>query len=113
MSAPNTEEVNTSIMGDETHTLGSHEIEDVGNAATSSSAPITSEEVPRQIKTATAPLNRHLEKLCDLMKELRRDYPRRSEETSGLTQGPSRPHGCRFDTHGAGFDSLSHLMTIL
>ena len=34
---------------------------------------------------------------CDLMRELRRDAPRRSEETSGLVQGPSRPRGDRFD----------------
>ena len=31
------------------------------------------------------------------MKELRRDISRRSEETSGLVQGPSRPRGERFD----------------
>ena len=49
MSAPNSEEVNTSSTGDETHGSGSHEVEDVGNAATSSCAPFTSEEVaPRE-----------------------------------------------------------------
>ena len=57
MSAPNTEEVNTSTTADETHILGSHELVDVGNAATSSSAPITSEAV-RQIKAATDRLTR-------------------------------------------------------
>ena len=29
--------------------------------------------------------------------EIRRDKSRRSEETSGLVQGPSRPRGDRFD----------------
>ena len=45
MSAPNTEEVNTTPRGDESHILGSHELVDVGNAATSSSATITSEAI--------------------------------------------------------------------
>ena len=72
MSAPNSEEVNTSSMGDETHGSGSHEVEDVGNAATSSCAPFTSEakEEARQIKAAIEPLRKQLEKLCDLMIEL-------------------------------------------
>ena len=91
MSAPNSEEVSTSLTGDETHSLGSHELEDVGKAATSSNTPITSEEVTRQIKAATDPLTKQLEKLCDLMRELPRDAPRHSGETSGLVQGPSRP----------------------
>ena len=98
MSAPNSAEVNTSLTGDETHSLGIHEVEEVGNAATNSSVPISSEEAARQIKAATNPLTKQLEKLCDLLRELRRDAPRRSEETSGLIQGPSRPRGDRFDT---------------
>ena len=32
MSAPNSEEVNTSLTGDGAHSLGSHEVENVGNA---------------------------------------------------------------------------------
>ena len=96
----NSEEVNTSLTCDETHSLGSHEVEDVGNAATSSSAPITSEEVARQIEAATDPSTKQLEKLCDRMIELRRDTSRRSEETSRVVQGPSRPRGdgCRTTT---------------
>ena len=97
MRASNSEEVNTRLTSDETHILGNHEVEDVGNDATSSSAPITSEEVARQIKVATDPLTKQLEKLCDPMKGLRRDTYRRSEETAGLVQGPSRPRGDRFD----------------
>ena len=85
------------MTGDETHSLGSHEVEDVGNAAASSSSPITSEEVARQIKAATDPLTKQLEKLSHLMKELRRHTSRRSEKTSGLVQGPPRPRGGRFD----------------
>ena len=97
MSAPNTEELNTSGTGDETQSLGSHELEDVGKAASNSNALITSKEVTRQIKAATDPLTRQLERLCDLIKKLRWASSRHNEETSGLTQGPSRPHS-RFDT---------------
>ena len=97
MNAPNSQEVKTKLTGDETHSLGSHEVEDFGNVAASSSAPITSEEVPRQIKAANDPLTKQLEKLCDLMRELRRDTCRLSEEISGLFQGPSRPRGDTFD----------------
>ena len=91
MSAPNSEEVNTSLTGDETLSLGSQEVEDVGNAATRSRASITSEEVARQVKADNDPLTKQLEKLCDLMIELRRDTSRRSEATSDPVQGPSRP----------------------
>ena len=35
------------------------------------------------------------------MKELRRGASRRSEETSGLIQGPSQPRGDRFNSHEA------------
>ena len=63
MSAPNTEELNPNITGDETQSLGSHEKEDVGNAASSSGASITSEEVARQNKTAFDPLSKRLGKL--------------------------------------------------
>ena len=99
MSAPNFEELNISKTGDQTHSLSSHEVEDFGNAAANSSVPITSEEVARQIKAATDFLTKQLEKLCNLMRELRRDKSRRSEETSGLIQCPSRPLGDWFDTH--------------
>ena len=95
MSAPNSKEVDTSLTDDQTHGLGSHEIEDVGNAATSSSVPITSKEVARQIKSATDPLTKQLEKFSELIRELRRDAPKRSEEFRvsrdhepiGLTEG--------------------------
>ena len=70
MSAPNLEEVNTSLTGDETHSLGSNEVEDVGNATTGSSIPLTSEEVARQIKAATGPLTKQLKTLCGQMREL-------------------------------------------
>ena len=55
MSAPSPKEVNTSSTGDETHSLSSHEVENVVNAATTLSVPITSEEVARQIKATTDP----------------------------------------------------------
>ena len=97
MSAPNSEELNTSRTGDETHSLGSHELEDVNKSAASSSVPITAQEVARQNNSATDPLTKQLEKLCNLMKNLRRDTSRRSGETSDLIQGPSTPRGDRFD----------------
>ena len=53
MIGRNTEEVNTSMTGDETRSLGSHEVENAGIAAACSSAPITPEEVSWQIKGAT------------------------------------------------------------
>ena len=84
-------------MGDETHIVGSHELVDVGNAATSSSAAITSEAI-RQIKAATDPLTRQLEKLCHLMKELKRDSSRRSEEIFGLSQGSAKLCGTGLTT---------------
>ena len=80
MSAPNSEEVNTRLTCDKTHGLGNHDVEDVGNAATSSNVPITSEEVARQIRAATSLLTKRLEKFCDLTRELRRDTSRRSEK---------------------------------
>ena len=67
MSIPNTEEVNNSLTSDETHSSGSPEVEDVGNAAASSSLPITSKEVAWQIKAATDPVTKQLERLCDLI----------------------------------------------
>ena len=70
MSAPNSEEVNTSLTGDQTHSTSKLEVEDVGNVSTSSSAPFTSEEVARQNKAATVSLTKQLEKLCDLTMKL-------------------------------------------
>ena len=71
MSAPDTKEVNCSITVDGTHSKGSHEVEDVGKAAASSSAPITSEEVARQFRAVIDPLTKHLENLSDLITELK------------------------------------------
>ena len=97
MSDPNTENVNTSGTSDKTHNLDSHALEDTRNAAITSSAAVTSEEVAKQIKAATHPLRKQLKRICDLLKELRQALPRRDQETSGLTQGPSRPNGSRFE----------------
>ena len=99
MSAPNSEEVNTRLTSDDTHSLGSLEVEDVGNAAASSSVRITSEEVARQIKAATDPVRKQLEKHCDLTVELQWDKSRRSEETSSLVQCLSRTRGDFFDNY--------------
>ena len=101
MSGPIIEEANASSASDETHSLDGNEIGDVNSAATSLSTPITSEEVARQIRAATNPLTRQLEKLYDLMLELHVDASRRNEETSAPVQGPSRLRSERFDNmHG-------------
>ena len=73
MSGPNIEEANTSSTADETHSLNGNGIGESNSAATSFSTPITSEEVARQIRAATDPLTKQLEKLCDLMLELHKD----------------------------------------
>ena len=99
MTVPNSEEMVISMTGDETHSLGSYEVEDIGKAAASSKVPITSEEVARQIKAAPDPWTKQLEELRYLMQELRRHTSRRSEETSVLNQDPSRRRVERFDTH--------------
>ena len=66
-------EMNTSLSGEETHSLNGNQAEDVKSAATGLRIPLTSEEVAQQIKAATDPLTKHLKKLCDLNRELRRD----------------------------------------
>ena len=99
MSTTIVEGVNASETGDETHSLTGHEPEDVGSAIGNARTPVTTEEVARQIKAATDPLTRQLERPCDLMKELRQSLPKRSKETFGLIQGSWRPHGSRFNTN--------------
>ena len=90
-------EINTSLTGKETHSLDGNEVEDVNNAATSLSVPITSKEVGRQIRVATDPLTKQLEMLFDLMREIRWDTVRRDEGTSAPAQGPSGPRGGRYE----------------
>ena len=65
----NAGEMNTSLMGGNTHSLDGNEVQ----LATLSLVPITSEEVARQIRAATEPLTKKLKMLCDFMRELRRD----------------------------------------
>ena len=86
-----------SLTGKETNSLHGNEVEDVNNAATGLSVPITSEEVARQIRAATDPLRKHLEMLCDLMRQLRRDTARRDKGASAPAQSPSGPSGGRYD----------------
>ena len=52
LSAPNIEEANTGLTGEETHSLDGNELEDVNSIATNLSTPITSEEVSRLIRAA-------------------------------------------------------------
>ena len=89
-------EMNISLTREKTHSRDGNE--DDNSAAASSSVPITPEEFARQIKAATDPLTRQLEKLCELMKELCRDTAWRNEETYAQIQGPTGPHGETYDT---------------
>ena len=49
-------EVDTSLMGDKIHRLGSHEVDDVSDAGAKSSISNTLDEVAPQIKAAIDPL---------------------------------------------------------
>ena len=95
MSGPNIEEANTSSTADETHSLDGIGLGEINSAATSLS---TSEEVVRQIRAATDPSRRQLEKLCDFMLEIHKDASRRNEKTSAPVQGYPRPRKEKFDT---------------
>ena len=55
MSTPNAGEVNTGMIVEGTHCLNGHEVEDSNSAAASTNVPNTSEELARQIKTASDP----------------------------------------------------------
>ena len=85
------------MTGKETHSLDGEEIEEVNSATVGLSVPITSEEVAPQIRAATDPLTKQLEKLCDLISELLRDTARRDGGTSAPAQGHSGPHDDRCD----------------
>ena len=65
------EEVNTTETDDQTHSLTVLESEDVNSASSSFSTPVTSEEVPKQIKALTDSLAKQRERLCNLRKKLR------------------------------------------
>ena len=82
---------------EETHSLDGRDVGDVKRAASCLSVPITSQEVARQIREATDPLTKQLEKLFDFMIELHRDTTNCNEGTSAPTQGPSGPRGERYD----------------
>ena len=91
MSAPINEGVNTTETGDETHNLTGHELGGVYSTSSKLSTPVTSENIVRQIKAATGPLNKKLEQLCELMKEIRQASPKCNEETAGLIQARRGP----------------------
>ena len=88
MSNPIKEGVNINETNDETHNLTGHELRDVSSADGIISVPVTSEEVTRQIKAATNPLTKQLDRLCDLMKELRQASAERNEDRSKALQEP-------------------------
>ena len=84
MSTPIDDGVNTNETGDETHSSAGHEPWVVTSASSCLSTPVTSEEVSRQIKTATYQLTNQFKQHFDLMKELQKVPPKRNEETNGL-----------------------------
>ena len=51
-----------------THSLANHELWDVNSAGSNLSTPIMSEEIAKQIKTATDRSAKQLKRLCDSMK---------------------------------------------
>ena len=81
MSASITEDANTSRTSDETYSLVSQDLENIDRVASISSAPVTFEDVARQIKVAIDLSPKQLERLCDLMKKLKQ-APR------GVTEKP-------------------------
>ena len=97
MSAPDAGEVSTIMARKETITLDGNEVVDSSSAAAGTSVPITSEEVARQIRAATDPLTKQLEKHCDFIVEHRRGASRRNEGTFAPIQAPSGPRGERYD----------------
>ena len=96
-NTPKDERVSTKGTGDETHSLTGHEPDDVNSSSSSLSSTVTSEDVVRQIKAATYLLTIQLERLWDLMKELRQLNWKRNEETTGLIQGLLRVQSSKFD----------------
>ena len=68
MSTPIVEGLNTSETSDETHSLSGHDPEDFNSGTSKLSFPVISEELVRQVKAATDPLTKQLERFCDLMK---------------------------------------------
>ena len=65
----------------------------------------------RQIRVATDPLTRQLEKLYDLMKELQKDTARRNEGTSAQIPGPPRTRGEKYEmVTGAPLTTLFELL---
>ena len=100
MSSQISERLNTTKTHDETFSLIGQKLGYINRAGSNLSTLVTSEEATRQIKAATDPLTRQLERLCDLMRELRQAPPKRNEETSGLIQGSSRSPNHRCDSLG-------------
>ena len=79
--------VHTTETNDENHNLIGHELEDVNSAESSQSNPATMEEVPKQIKAVTDFITKQLERLGDLVKELRLVTLKPYQDTSGVIQG--------------------------
>ena len=68
-----------SIVANTHHKMSDHEIKN------SSSNSVTPGQVARQIKAVTNLLPRHLERLCELMRELKHEpSERRQEETTSF-----------------------------
>ena len=70
MSTPIDEGVNFNETGDETHILTGYESGEVNRAISTLSTPASFKQVTIQIKAATDPLAKQLERLSDSIKEL-------------------------------------------
>ena len=84
MSTSIVERVNTGKTVVKSNSVSAHKLEVVKSVISNSSTLVTSEEVARQIKTASDLLIRQLERLCNILKELRQAPPKRNEQTSRL-----------------------------
>ena len=99
MSNVISERVNTAESIDKIRSLNGQEMTDVISAGSSQRTPFLSEAVGWKIGAVTHPLPKLLELLRDLMRGLRQDPLRSSEEANGLTQGSSWAPNTRSDNY--------------
>ena len=90
--------VNATETNVETHSLSGQEVRDVYSASSNLCTLVTLEKLAIQIKAATDLLTKQLERLCDLMKELRQTCAKLREETIGVIQGSSKALNQRSDS---------------
>ena len=98
MSNPSNKGVNTTDADDNTCSLKGKIMTDVNSSITTTQALLTSEKVVRQVKSVIGPLKKkQLERLCDLMRDLKQSTLSCHDDTNNSSQGPSRASVSRFD----------------